>query len=178
MYTSSYNSRKQRPHRVNTTRVRPAALQHLFLSLLLPNLAFHPDTRVRVTKSRALFPFPISCAWQDSEDSPGQVSSNTRILMIIVVAALINWIETSNSGGGRNFDRLPVERAIFRNFKIANVKSYEVQFFDFLNLRTCFSFFYLNSNFRFFFQFQHKLFENFAHLIFFEFWSFFEIINF
>ena len=30
-----------------------------------------------------------------------------------------------SKGGGRNFERTNVERPIFRNFKIANVKSYE-----------------------------------------------------
>ena len=45
-------------------------------------------------------------------------------------------------GGGRNF-----ERPIFRNFKIANVKSYEVQLSDFLIYEIIFSFFknYLNT---------------------------------
>ena len=34
-------------------------------------------------------------------------------------------------GGGRKFKRPHLERPIFRNLKIANVKSYEVQLFDF-----------------------------------------------
>ena len=52
------------------------------------------------------------------------------------------------SGGGRNFERPYVERPIFRNLKIANVKSYArgpvIRFFNLRNF--CFIFFlnYLN----------------------------------
>ena len=50
-------------------------------------------------------------------------------------------------GQGRNFERPHVERPIFRNLKIANVKNYEVQFFDFF----IYGLFLLeHANFRFF----------------------------
>ena len=52
-------------------------------------------------------------------------------------------------GGGRNFERTNVERPIFRNLKIANVKSYEVQLLDLKK----FSFNYLNTQILVSFQF-------------------------
>ena len=54
-------------------------------------------------------------------------------------------------GESRKFERPHVERLVFRNLKIANVKSYEVQFFDFFIYELVFSFRKnLTSNFRFF----------------------------
>ena len=44
-------------------------------------------------------------------------------------------------GGGRNFERLNVERPIFWHSKIANVESYEVQLFDFFIYEVIFSLF-------------------------------------
>ena len=68
-----------------------------------------------------------------------------------------DWLKIEG-GGGRNFEWPRVEQTIFRNLKIANVKNYEVQFFDFLIYELVF-FFYLND----------QLFDNFQNLIFFNF---------
>ena len=76
-----------------------------------------------------------------------------------------------NSGGGQNFKQANVERPIFGNKKIANVKRYEIQLFDFFIYEIIFLFFlnYLNTQifFVFFFNFNARIFYNFPNLIFF-----------
>ena len=51
-----------------------------------------------------------------------------------------------NSGGGQNFERPNVERPIFRNEKITNVKSYDRSSFSIFNLRNYY-FIYLFFNY-------------------------------
>ena len=82
----------------------------------------------------------------------------------------------SNLGGGRNF-----EQAIFRNLKIASVKSYErstvIRFFIY---EIIFSFFKncLRTLIVVFFNFNASIFYNFTSLVVFGFLKFFLLINF
>ena len=73
-------------------------------------------------------------------------------------------------GGGRNFERPNVERPIFRNLKIADVKSYEVQLFDFFIYEIICSFFFKLFEHSIFFypNFNALIFYNSPNLIFFE----------
>ena len=81
-------------------------------------------------------------------------------------------------GGGFNFERPNVERSIFRNFKIANVKSYERSSYS-IFLFTKLFFNYLNIQiFVYFFNFNAPIFWNFPNLIYFEFFKFYLINKF
>ena len=74
-------------------------------------------------------------------------------------------------GGGRNFKRQNVEQPILRNLEIANVKSYEVQLFDFLVTKLFFDFLKIIWTLKFWFFFSNfyvPIFYNFANLIFIE----------
>ena len=91
-----------------------------------------------------------------------------RILFFLIFFNIILFhiFEIMNLvSGGRTFERLNVERLIlvFWNLKIANVKSYEVQLFDFLIYEVIFSLFLIiwTLKFRFFFNFNALIFYNF-----------------
>ena len=82
-------------------------------------------------------------------------------------------------GGGRNFERPNVEQPIFRNFKNANVESYErssYSIFFIYEIIVYFFFNYFNTQILFFFfNFNAPNFFNFPNLIFFGFFKFFLI---
>ena len=80
----------------------------------------------------------------------------------------------TNKGESQNFERPNVERQIFCNLKVANVKSYERSSNSiFLFTKLFFHFFFNYLNTQFFLNFNAPIFYNFPNLMFFGFLIFF-----